>query len=125
MVKTTLEKAIAKFHPNSTFTNACLSKMTFSNRYLSDREKLALLGIVKMYAKDAQQLTLVNYIGYLERKRSDEVNLPELLLGIREHTKALPEVGSCRSIIARDDTLRAMIDWKRPPATGDVSDKDY
>ncbi len=123
--KSSLEKAIAEFNPNTSFTNKCLVRMAFLNRYLSDREKILVLEMVKRYyATDKQQLTLVNFIGYLRGKRSDEAHLPEILASMKQTGNVL-DVGPHRRADDSDLLLELSGKAKKTERPRDVSDKDY
>ncbi len=105
-----MQRAIDEFHPDKAFTQACLARMKFKDRSLNGLEKIAVLGIVRLYNPDYQQLTLVNYIGYFEKLDSNEINLSAF------HNKmkagAVVDVTPFRR--DQDTDLRRQIVWKKP-----------
>jgi hypothetical protein len=122
--KASLGQAIARFNPDIAFTEKCLARMAFSDRYLSDKEKLVVLEMVKRYAQDMQQLTLVNFIGYLHKTRSEDANLSTRLADMRR-TGTVLDVGPCRRADDQDLLLELSSKTRPVKARKDVGDDDY
>lgn len=116
-----MEKAIDSFHPDKNFTRSCLVRMKFRDKAMTGREKLALLAIVKLYSPEFQQLTLVDYIGYVNNRPSDETDLQAMLANMKS-TRVMDNLAVYRR--AEDADLRRMIapKVKKPDR---FSDDDY
>jgi len=78
-----LAQRIREYHPDRAFTGRCLDAMRFADRPLTDREKLTTLAVCRCYDSRKRERTLVNYVGYLKARRSDEVDLPGMLYEFR------------------------------------------
>lgn len=87
-----LERRISEFHPERDFTLACLGEIRFSDRPMSDREKLSVLAICRCYDRTKRQFTLSAYLGYLKNKHSEEIDLVDMLINYRENPTCVLDV---------------------------------
>lgn len=87
-----LERRISEFHPDRDFTLACLGEMRFSERPMSDREKLTVLAICRCYDRTKRQFTLAAYLGYLKNIHSEDVDLVGMLINYRENPTGVMDV---------------------------------
>jgi hypothetical protein len=103
-VKRLLERRIRQFHPQVQITRTCLAMMKFSDRPLTERERLNVLAMCNCYAPDSRRLALLNYIGYLEKRPSTGMNLPAMLHAFRENPSNLINVFTNDCIASHADT---------------------
>jgi len=92
-----LERRVIEFHSDARDNTdggkdlglmlKCLKDMRFSDRPLTDREKLTVLAICRCYDPSRWQRTLVNWRGFLKANRSDELDLPLMLTDFRTGAK--------------------------------------
>jgi|GEM_PF-5928794 len=97
-----LERRVIEFHSDARGNSdggkdlglmlKCLGGMRFSDRPLTDREKLTVLAICRCYDPSRWQRTLINWCGYVKSKRSDELDLPLMLTDFRARARELLDV---------------------------------
>ncbi len=117
-----LERRIREFHKDDVTTRRLLNRARFSDRLLSEREKLNLLAICRCYNPRVRQLTLLNYVGYLDAKPASDVDLPNMLHEFRAHPSRVLDVSSFILYELRD--IRYAL--TRPPGGNkEIKDEDY
>ena len=82
-VKNLLARRIREYHQDTEFTQKCVDKLQFSDRPLTDKEKLTALAICRCYDSRIRERMLVRYLDYLEKTRSTDIDLPGMLYQFR------------------------------------------
>jgi len=75
-----LEAAMRRFDPDSQFIDACLARMKFKDKTLSGTEKALVLEITMCYDKKYWREILVDFIGFLSRLDSNDLDLDRMLV---------------------------------------------
>jgi len=91
-VERLLSQRIAEYHPDTSFTSRCIGMLRFSDRPLTDHEKLKVLAICRCYDSGLRKRTLLDYIGFLESNRSEDVDFSKMLVEFRERPDKVLDV---------------------------------
>ncbi len=120
-----LAQRIREFHPNTEITGRCLVMMAFRDRQLTDSEKITLLEMCNCYSPESRRLALLNYIGYVRKRNSADMDLRDTLRRFRESPSNLIPVFSNEYIVENTNDMRQAIatSTKKPERRRDGDDE--